>query len=730
MNRKIITFLTAMLVALGFVACSHKELSPAEALCQRIMGDKASQFEFVSVPDSSGTDRYTIESVGNKIRISGNSDIAMAVGLNRYLRDYCGTYVSWYAADPIELPEALPAVPEKTSGEAVADTRYFLNYCTFGYSMPYWKWNDWERMIDWMALNGVNMPLAISGQEAVWLKVWQDMGLERDSIMEYFTGPAYLPWHRMANVDKWDGPMPQSFLDNQVELQKQILARERELGMTPVLPAFAGHVPGALRNIYPEADIKAMSNWGGFDTEKYGTFFINPCDSLYGEIQKKFLTAQTEMFGTDHVYTADPFNEMDVPEWSEEYLTQASRKIYESLVAVDPDMRWVESTWMFYYDRKHWTEPLIKAFLEAVPDDRLLLLDYYADKMPLWEGTEKFHNQPYLWCYLGNFGGNSALLGDMHEVERRIDKVFAEGGEKLAGVGGTLEGLDLNPQLHEYMLSRAWRHDGMDSSADAWIESWAGMRGASQDARVAKAWKHLNDSIYNFYCFGSAGPLINAKPCFEGFNSWTTMTLYKYDNDTLFTIWKELIDADATGTPHRFDVVNIGRQALANKFIGMRDSFTTAYNARDIAGMKNYAAQMDTLILDYDRLLATEPVFSFGKWVSDARDMGVDDAEKDYYERDARRIVTSWGTAGKNLNDYANRALSGLTRSFYRERWKQFTDAVIAAAEAGQDFDMEAFRSKLFDWEENWVSLHEEYPLSSGENAVAVAGELYDKYSR
>jgi alpha-N-acetylglucosaminidase len=45
----------------------------------------------------------------------------------------------------------------------------FLNYCTFtfGYTMLWWRWDDWERFIDWMALNGINMPLAIAEQEAV-----------------------------------------------------------------------------------------------------------------------------------------------------------------------------------------------------------------------------------------------------------------------------------------------------------------------------------------------------------------------------------------------------------------------------------------------------------------------------------------------------------------------------------------------------------------------------------
>ena len=119
--------------------------------------------------------------------------------------------------------------------------------------MPYWKWSDWERLIDWMALNGITMPLAISGQETVWYKVWSKLGLNDEQIRSYFTGPAHLPWHRMSNVDYWQSPLPKSWLEQQEVLQKQILKRERDFNMTPVLPAFSGHVPKELKAIYPDA---------------------------------------------------------------------------------------------------------------------------------------------------------------------------------------------------------------------------------------------------------------------------------------------------------------------------------------------------------------------------------------------------------------------------------------------------------------------------------------------
>ena len=49
--------------------------------------------------------------------------------------------------------------------------RYFGNVCTFSYSTVWWDWARWEKLIDWLALSGINSPLAFTGQEAIWQRV-------------------------------------------------------------------------------------------------------------------------------------------------------------------------------------------------------------------------------------------------------------------------------------------------------------------------------------------------------------------------------------------------------------------------------------------------------------------------------------------------------------------------------------------------------------------------------
>lgn len=49
--------------------------------------------------------------------------------------------------------------------------RYYQNVCTQSYSYVWWDWARWEKEIDWMALSGINLALAFTGQEAIWQRV-------------------------------------------------------------------------------------------------------------------------------------------------------------------------------------------------------------------------------------------------------------------------------------------------------------------------------------------------------------------------------------------------------------------------------------------------------------------------------------------------------------------------------------------------------------------------------
>lgn len=524
------------LVVICQIRAEDTNITTMRKMTQRLFPQQASFFDFRLLNDTS-TDSFTIKSEGNKIIISGNNANSMAVGLNHYLKNYCLTTISWYKDDPIELPKTLPNIPAEVTIKANVPTRFFLNYCTFGYSMTWWKWSDWEHFIDWMALNGINMPLAITGQEAIWYKVWSKLGLTDEEIRGYFTGPAHLPWHRMCNLDGWQSPLPKEWLSSQAELQEQIVAREREFNMQPVLPAFAGHVPAALKRVYPNIKTSRVSEWGGF-ADQYRCTFLNPMDSLYAIIQKEYLTEQTRLYGTNHIYGIDPFNEIDPPSWDTDSLGMMAKHIYESVAAVDPKAIWLQMTWLFYADIKHWTTPRIKSYLRSVPQDKLILLDYFCEYTEIWKQTDSYFGQPYLWCYLGNFGGNSFLSGPVKLVSERLADALKNGGSNLKGVGSTLEGIDLNQFMYEFVLDKAWNSGQTDKE---WFLKLADRRTGKVSPEARKAWEILADKVYIQPAQVGQGTLTNARPCLKGNGHWTTKPTIEYQPKDLVEAWRLLL---------------------------------------------------------------------------------------------------------------------------------------------------------------------------------------------
>ena len=668
--RKTILIIASLV---SLISCSSPAERAARELARRVVPEYAGKIIFKEVSDTA--ECYSIEAQGRKVLIKGTGTNAMAAGLGRYLSEVCAIDVSWEQVHKTVVPATMSLPDSAICSRALVPQRFFLNYCTFGYTMPWWHWEEWERFIDWMALQGINMPLAITGQEAILQKVWHLHGLTDEQILAWCTGPAYLPWHRMCNIDGVDGPLPQAWIDAQKELQKRILKREHELGMKPVLPAFCGHVPGELKELYPNASITDISGWGGFPPENL-PHFLSPQDSLFGVIQKQYLTIQQQEFGSDHIYGMDLFNEVDPPSWDPETLAGIARDAYRSLATCDPEAQWLQMGWMFYYDRKHWTPEIIRAYLQAVPEGKVTLLDYYTENVPVWQLTEGFFGQPWIFCYLGNFGGNTRFAGPFNKESGRIGKALGNGAG-ISGIGSTLEGFGLNRWFFEYVLSRAWSGTGPD---DRWL-SGLDRRHSSPEG----FWRATADSIYLRGSF-SEGVLLCGRPCMEGYHSWRVMHVPPYDNATLVRRWNELIQQPSAGHSWNFDAVSVGTQALGNHFAALRNDFARAYREGNLTRARFAAERIREILSDIADLAACETTFRLDRWLAAAESWGESEEEKEYYRRDAWRIITIWGGHDR-LNDYASRLWSGLVSYYYAPRWEIFLQEALECMETGRPFN-------------------------------------------
>ena len=694
------------------------DVGQAKALASRLSPALAAKVEFHQIDAEQGRDVFTLESRGGKVAIGGNNAGSMAVGLNRYLNRYCKVTVSWYADVAVELPKTLPDVPATERVTARVPQRFFLNYCTWGYTMPFWQWRDWERFIDWMALNGVNLPLAITGQEAVWYNVWTRLGMTDKQVRDYFTGPAYLPWHRMANIDGWCGPLPKEWLEGQTALQQRIVERERALNMRPVLPAFAGHVPGALRDLFPKADIQALGSWAGFD-EQYRTCFLNSEDPLYSRIQRLFLEEQTRLFGTDHIYGIDPFNEVDPPSFEPEYLNKVSKHIYESLTAVDPEAEWLQMAWFLYYQRKDYTQERTRAMLTGVPQGKMTMLDYYCEYKEMWREHEGFYGQPFIWCYLGNFGGNTNVQGRVKEAGQRIERALAECGDNLVGIGSTLEGLDVQQFPYEYILEKAWSFAKSDEQV---VNELADRHAGTVSQPVREAWKLLYDSVLDITPGNFAAPL----PC--SYPTWGKESrAVKYNPQDLLAVWDHLLAQDKVTTDAMtIDLIWVGRQLLGDLFLTEKQAVDKAFEQRDKNAFFAHSDVLYEILSDLDILNSYHPHATLDNWLQQARNLGKSPQVKDYYEMNARRLITTWGGS---LNDYACRCWNGLMWDYYAKRWENYLRELSVAVFSGNDFDEARFRANTDKFQEKWVNSTEEVICgSSDDDILTFSRHLRDKY--
>ncbi|MET3498490.1 alpha-N-acetylglucosaminidase [Mucilaginibacter rubeus] len=724
--RKCLLVLAAI-ISFGLKAGAQVDQKASYDFIERVIPGKGNLFVVEAIPQQNGKDVFELESRNGKIVLRGNNGLSIASALNYYLKNYCFCDIGWNGTN-LNLPATLPSVKGLIHKTTPYQYRYYLNYCTFNYTMAWWDWERWQKEIDWMALNGINMPLAITGEEAVWQTVYKDMGFTDKQLYEFFSGPAYFSWFWMGNIDAWGGPLPQHWMDSHKALQKKILERERSFGMTPVLSSFTGHVPPSFKDKFPAAKVK-RTNWdAGFPD----VFILDPDDPMFETIGKKYIEAQTKEFGTDHLYSADTFNENVPPTNDSTYLDGMGKKVFNSMAAADPKAIWVMQGWMFHYNNKFWQPQQIKALLNAVPNEQMIVLDLYSDAHPVWNRTEAYYGKPWIWSMLQNFGGNISLFGRMRHVAADPAMALHDPESKnMRGIGVTPEGIEQNPALFALMLENVWNDTPID--ADKWVANYAKRRYGQANSQADEAWHILLNSVYSGgLTEGGPESIIVARPTMKKYID-RVLTKLDYDPMQLVKAWTLLINAADSlkqSDGFQYDLVDVTRQVLANYASPLQQKMAQAYQNKDQQQFKLYSSQFLELMDDMDALLSTRKDFLLGKWINEARTNGVTDKEKNLYEFNARDLVTLWGDKESGLREYSNRQWAGLIKEYYKPRWVMYFGQLDKSLSTKTDFNAEAFDKQVKDWEWQWVNKHDNaYTDTAKGDAIEKSKQLFAKYN-
>ncbi|GAA1631818.1 alpha-N-acetylglucosaminidase [Nonomuraea maheshkhaliensis] len=655
-------------------------------LAHRVLGPAADSVRF-AVRD--GDERaYTYEAAGGVLTIAATDGVSASVALHHYLRERCGASVGWDTALPLGLT-SLPDAPPR-EGKARVKEGYYFNFCTFSYTMPYWDWADWEREIDWMALHGITMPLAITGHEAVLHAAYSALGLDDQRIRAFLGGPGYLPFQFMGCLDGFAGPLPASWLDGHRELGARIIGRERAFGMTPVLPAFTGHVP-------PEVAATARAGrrtWQGFET-----WVLDPADPLYERIGAEIARTQITLFGTDHLYAADPFIEMIPIDADPDFPGAVAAATLAGLQAADPDAVWLMQAWPFSYQRDFWTEERVNAFLDAIPDDRMLVADLWAEHDPLWGRFREFSGKPWLWCALLNFGGRTDPGADLRGVPAGMDAALAAPSPP-AGIGLSMEATRNNPVFFELVADQIWNEV---PDLDAWLDAFASQRygtGGRWADELRAAWRGLLGTVYDARGIRIAPDqfkgVITAAPSYARIPGGLAelradaARVLWYRPDVLARAWERLIevaehDRGLLAGPLGHDLAEVGVAYMARVADRCHlDAVERSIRLGAAAGpeLERFLRVFD----DLDRMLACRPEYTFPHWESKALAHAADAAERKILADNARRMITVWGTSDSPLlDDYAGRHWSGLVGGYYRDRWALWASGLDRALDHTPD---------------------------------------------
>ncbi len=698
----LITALTPRVRGTDATSPSATELRSVADLAHRVVPWMADKLVLIRIPKEHGQDVFDLRTEAGKLVIRASDPSSAAMGLNYYLKYYCHRSMS-HVGNNLAPVKVLPALAQPVRRTSRCKYRYFLNYCTFNYSFAFAAWPAWERELDWMALNGINLALATNGTEAVWENTLRRMGYSDREILQFIPGPAYTAWWLMGNMEGWGGPVTQRMIDDRVALEKKILARTRELGIEPLMQGFYGMVPASVAEKFPNARILEQGRWGKFRRPK----ILLSSDPLFARMASIYYQEMRKLYGPVRFYGGDLFHEGGIAEGLD--LASLGRGVQEAMLKANPEAVWV---------LQGWQENPKQGLLDGLSAAHVLILNM-GPESDNWERRKGFGGLPWVWGLINNYGENTGLFGNLPQVASEPARAMnGRYGASMEGVGALMEGTNNNPIVDELAFDVAWRHEAVNLRE--WIRDYVKYRYGESTPELERAWELLLETVYK--SGDRAEPVFCARPSLD-LKSTTTWgsTKITYDPAELELAAREFLKAsDRLGEndAYQYDAVNLVRQVLSNRGLRAYDEMIAAYRAHDQARFERTSQEFLSLLRVEDSLLRTRREFLLGTWLAAAKAMGHTEEEQRLCEKNARTQITYWGPDDptNEAQDYAYKEWSGLLQDFYLPRWEMFVADLDAQLDGKPGHEI-----NYFGGGKKWTEELKEYPVNPSGDPVQAA---------
>lgn len=663
-------------------------------------------------------DYFSVASLRGKILLTSNSGLGLASAFNCYLKEVCNCHISRFG-NQVNLPHNLPQVNGKIDRKTDCKYRYAYNYCTHSYSMAFWTKEQWQKEIDFLAMNGVNLVLDILGMEEVYRRFLTKLGYRHREIKNFLVGPAYYAWFYMSNICSLGGPIHDDFFYEKCEMARENHRRMKALGMDIVLQAYTGIVPRDIQKKDREVPVIEQGKWKGIERP----LIVSPDSVHYVKYAKLFYECQKEVFGDiTHFFAGDVCHEGG--KLNKKSAKESFSNVMESMLSFDKDAIWVVQCWAMN------PTPLFTKSVKQYRDEHILMLDLNAEKINHNANNmarmAKYGN--VLFGLLNNFGGRHGIFGDLPSLLKDIKSTSARPNFK--GLALTAESVNVNPIVTDLFFSCVWEDVG---NIDDWVQKYAIRRYGKENENIAKAMEILLKTAYGndtgALSFGATETMFCRRPLDPETKMFTARGVVKlpYSKDE-FDEAVKLFLADYDKFKHNecyvYDAVDLLRQSLANKLSRLAKKCASEYKSKDYFAFMDYSKQMMELADMLDRVLLNCKDFSFSSYIEPVCEYTekLDDFTKELYMINAKALITTWYCrllADKgNLHDYAHRQMGDLVNSFYKMRWEKLIEQVQIEMDGGKPQEIDWFK---LEWD--WVLSETKYTKKVREDSLKALGK-------
>ena len=677
-------------------------------LIERVTNKSYAENIILTLCEDDGFDSYKIDTFNGKVRITASVVSGLSAGFNAYLKEVCHYSVGALSTSGI-LP-ATPPLPEyEISRKSKFLYRYFYNFCTFSYTYAFDNWTEWERTLDYIALSGYNLVLNPVGLEAVWRETLLQIGYSKSEADKFLCGPAFYAWQWMMNLTSWAGGAPEEWYENRRILAGKINQRLQSLGVATVSSAYIGMVPDDFKKRYPKAKIRKQGTWCGFTRPA----LLMPQDPMYDKIADIFYTLSRKIPGGEntHYYSADPFHEGGSTRGVA--LADYGRRNYNKMKQHDEDAIWLLQGWC--------TSPKAE-MLKEIPDGRAVVLNLMADSNA---DAGIYGGAPWCYCSVYCFGGQYNFQADAERYLTAPHRYIAEDGVNMIGFGYMPEGVNCTEFIFE---EASYNTFGDSTSLEAFIRYYLTTRYGICTDELISVWKEFCKKVLNGKQLISGESALCARPSLstEKTSLWSKAPNPYTDQTVLINYIKVMLTYydDLKGNPaYMKDLTEAARQAVANLSWYFVKQLQISYKNRDSAMVSFFANELMSLFDIQSAIVSTDSDMLLGVWLEKAKRHGKNDAEKAYFEWNARTQITLWASrkGADQLRDYAAKEWQGLLEDFYRPRWEAF----ISRLQISLLTDTPLEKINHYDEEVPFTYLRKAYPTKPfGELRKAVISAL------